>query len=426
MSEWRPVTLKEAVLKANTGADAIKRAPIVDYDTGIRCIRIQDLSNDHSFQQWGFCETTPENYKRFALKKGDLLIARTGNTIGVNRYIFSDQLAVFNNGLIRLKVNTEICISKYIYYLFQTYQFKGHIKSIAYGTSTQPNMQIESLLRFQFKLPPIEIQEQIVKIFSVLDLKIENLRRQNETLEEIAQTLFKHWFVDFEFPYDFAQGKPNADGKPYKSSGGEMVPSELGEIPAGWRVGTFDEFFDLFSGGTPKTSVGEYWNGDVKWLSGKDVTSHHKSFILDTEKTISAVGLDNSAAKLLPQHTMIISARGTVGNYCILSEKMAISQSNFGVLAKQKEHIFFGHLLISSLIDRLKREAYGSVFDTITTSNFRRLSILTPPLELVNEFEEIISKLFRKILLNSEKNQTLTKTRDVLLPKLMSGQIRIT
>ena len=177
---------------------------------------------------------TESNYKKFSLKAGDVLIARTGNTIGVNIFIDSDLRSVFNNGLICIKANTQKIQSKFLYYLFKTRFFEWHIKSIAYGTSTQPNMQSESLLRFSFNLPPLDVQNEILKTLSCLDAKIENLRRQNETLEKIAQTLFKHWFIDFEFP--------NVDGKPYKSSGGEMVPSELGDIPEGWRVGTLGDY----------------------------------------------------------------------------------------------------------------------------------------------------------------------------------------
>jgi len=245
MSEWQTATLKDAILKANTGADAITRAPIVNYDSGIKCIRIQDISNHNAFDRWGFCGVSQDNYKKFSLKKGDILIARTGNTIGVNRYIYSDLPAVYNNGLIMLKANKEVCLSGYLYYLLQTQKFKNHINSIAYGTSTQPNMQIESLLRFSFAHPSVQLQEKIVSLFSNLDRKISNLRQQNETLEAIAQTLFKHWFVDFEFP--------NEDGKPYKSSGGEMVRSELGEIPVGWRFGTLGDEVETIGGGTPST-----------------------------------------------------------------------------------------------------------------------------------------------------------------------------
>ena len=187
----------------------------------------------------------------------------------------------------------------FIRYILSTPYFQKYIQTYANGTTIK-NLSLKAMREFSFNLPPLQEQKQVANILSCLDRKISNLRQQNETLERIAQTLFKHWFVDLEFP--------NEDGKPYKSSGGEMVRSELGEIPVSWRVGTFEEFFNLFSGGTPKTSVSEYWNGDVKWLSGKDVTSHHKNFILETEKTISTLGSNNSAAKLLPRYTTIISA----------------------------------------------------------------------------------------------------------------------
>lgn len=370
--------------------------------------------------------------------KGTLCITIAAN---IAEIAILDVSACFPDSILGFVPDPEKADLDFVFYTLTF--FKEKIQNLAIG-SVQENINLGTFQNIKFLFPTIEEQKQVSAVLSCLDRKIENLRRQNETLEKIAQTLFKHWFVDFEFPFDFAQGKPFdfaqgepfdpstgsgqcfAQGKPYKSSGGAMQPSELGDIPIGWRVGTFDDFFELFSGGTPKTNIAEYWDGDVKWLSGKDVTSHHKNFIIETEKTISSLGLDNSAAKLLPQYTMVISARGTVGNYCILSDEMAISQSNFGVLAKQEEYIFFGHLLIASLIDRLKGEAYGSVFDTITTSNFRRLSILTPHINVIGDFEKIVSRIFRKILVNSKQIQTLTKTRDVLLPQLMSGKLRIT
>jgi type I restriction enzyme S subunit len=181
----------------------------------------------------------------------------------------------------------------------------------------------------------------------------------------------------------------------------------------------------LLSGGTPKTDVVEYWKGNIKWLSAKDVTKNHSGFILETEKKITELGIKKSAAKLLPQYTTIVSARGTVGNYCILSEPMAISQSNFGIITKNKDRCFYGFLLISSLIEKLKRSAYGSVFDTVTARNFQELKIIIPSQDMCKTFDILVNKIYLKSLLNYRQIQTLTKIRDSLLPKLMSGQIRV-
>ncbi|ANV88874.1 restriction endonuclease subunit S [Picosynechococcus sp. PCC 7117] len=366
----------------------------------------------------------------YILSEGDVIVTMTdlskaGDTLGYSAKIpKSDKLFLHNQRLGLIEIISDKVDKDFIYWLLRTRNYQKTIVNSCSG-STVKHTSPTKIRDYNFLCPPLEEQKAIAAVLSCLDAKIENLRKQNETLEAIAQTLFKHWFIDFEFPFDFAQGKPNEDDKPYKSSGGAMIPSELGEIPEGWRVGQFSDFFDLLSGGTPKTSIPEYWNGNIKWLSAKDVTRNHAGFILETEKTITELGIKKSAAKILPQYTTIVSARGTVGNYCMLSEEMAISQSNFGVIAKEKNKIFYGFLLISSLIERLKKSSYGSVFDTVTARNFKELKIITPDKQKIITFENAVKPIYNKILLHSNEIQTLTKTRDTLLPKLMSGQLRV-
>lgn len=427
MSEWQTVTLKETVLRANTGADAIKRAPIVAYDSGIRCIRIQNLSNKHDFEYWGFCEITPENRKRFSLKKGDILIARTGNTIGVNKYIHSDLDAVYNNGIIRLKTNKEICLAEYIYYLFQTQKFKDHIKSIAYGTSTQPNMQIESLLRFQFELPSIDIQQQIVATFSVLDRKIENHRKQNETLESIAQNLFKHWFIDFEFP--------NTDGKSYKSSGGAMEPSELGDIPVGWRVGQLKEILTAQKGlsykgegladaetGIPMHNLksihegGGYQHAGIKFYKGEYKARHlccaGDIIVCNTEQ--------GEKHKLIAYPARIPKYFTGISIYTHhISKLIPHKPSEFS-----REFIYY--LIFSAVVrHQILTFTNGTTVNMLPVDGLEEPLFAMPPTDLIITFSEVIIPIWDKTECNHEQIQTLTKTRDVLLPKLMSGKLRV-
>ena len=151
----------------------------------------------------------------------------------------------------------------------------------------------------------------------------------NQTLEAMAQAIFKEWFVEFNFP--------NFDG--------ELVDG----LPKGWRMGSVLEIATLLSGGTPKTDIEEYWNGAINWISAKDITSSNNQFIIETEKTITELGIRKSATKLLPKFTTIISARGTVGNYCILSKEMAISQSNYG-LKSNSDDDYFLFLMVENMI----------------------------------------------------------------------------
>jgi type I restriction enzyme S subunit len=191
MSEWKTIELKEAIISASTGLDAIKRAPIVTYSTPIRCLRIQDVSQKKEFGKWGYTEVEDKNYEKFQLKKGDIIIARTGNTVGVNKYIDSDVTAVFNNGLIRLRINPSVFDSKFVYFNFRTSDFVGFIANISGGTSTQPNMQINALLTFEIPLLSLPEQRAIAAVLTSLDDKIDLLHRQNKTLEAMAETLFR-------------------------------------------------------------------------------------------------------------------------------------------------------------------------------------------------------------------------------------------
>ena len=163
--------LKDLIESNNTGLDAIKRAPIVDYDTGIKCLRIGDISNSRPFNEWGYTEVEDNNYNKFQLKKGDIIVARTGATIGVNKYIDKDYKSVYNNGLIRIRVKKENN-PKYVYYLLQTNTYKNFIKAISMGTSTQPNMQMNDLLNLEVPDFDKNKQDKIVQILGNVDDKI--------------------------------------------------------------------------------------------------------------------------------------------------------------------------------------------------------------------------------------------------------------
>ncbi len=393
MSEWKNITLKKIVDSANTGLDAIKRAPIVLENTGKKCLRIQDISQQKSFENWGYTNVEQKNFERFQLREGDIIIARTGNTIGVNRYFDQDYPAVFNNGLIRLRVNSNEASSKYVYYNLRTKYFKDFIESISGGTSTQPNMQIEVLLTLDLLLPPLTEQQAIAEVLSSLDDKIDLLHRNNKTLEEMAETLFRQWFVE--------------------------------GAKEDWEDSSLLDCINLIGGGTPKTSNFEYWNGDIPWLSCGDIAKCHKSFITNSEKSITKNGLTNSSAKLLPKFSTVITARGTVGKYSLLSKPMAFSQSNYGVLPKIEGSSFYTYLLVANSVEALNSSSYGSVFDTITTSTFQGVTVQQPPSIVVLKFEKLVTPVFEKILNNSNHIQGLIKVRDSLLPKLMSGQVRV-
>lgn len=338
----------------------------------------------------------PESY---LLKEGDVVVTMTDlsqetDTLGYSAIIPKhDGVKFLHNQRIGL-VNfiSEEAEKDFIYWLMRTDEYHGFITGSSSGTSimhTSPGR----IKEYAFRLPPLTEQKMIANTLSSLDDKIELLQRQNNTLEQLAETLFRQWFVE------------EANDKREET--------------------TLYDSIILVGGGTPKTNVAEYWDGKIKWLSGGDIAENHKSFIMTTEKSITKEGLINSSARLLPKYATVISARGTVGKYCLLSEPMASSQSNYGIKPKYENCYFFTYLLIAYSVDELQSSAYGSVFNTITTKTFQEQVLLLPELEIIGQFEKEVTPYFQKMLNNQTRIQTLTQLRVALLPKLMSGDVRV-
>ena len=247
----------------------------------------------------------------------------------------------------------------------------------------------------------------------------------NETLEGIAQTIFKDWFVDFG-PVRAKQANRRLflPQRILSLFPDRLVDSEIGKIPNGWKVGQFMSFFELLSGGTPRTSESRFWNGQIPWASIADLKSNG-TWLNQTQKFITEQGLDNSSAKLLPKGTAIVTVRGTVGKVAIAGKEMTTNQSCFALRALPQISEFWVYLQLLFFVGVLKSNAHGSVFDTITKKTFKQLLISSPPIELIGEFHQVVSNMFERILINDQEIETLSEIRDTLLPKLISGELRI-
>jgi len=276
-------------------------------------------------------------------------------------------------------------------------------------------------------LPPIDRQRAIAGILGVLDDKIELNRRMNETLEAMARAIFKSWFVDFDPVRAKAEGRQPAG---MDAEAAALFPDSLDESdaeqPAGWSAGCFLDIAELLSGGTPKTSESAYWNGDVPWASAQDVSQCGSPFLIETSRTITRRGVEESATQLIPALSTVVVARGaTTGRHAMFGRQMAMNQTCYGLKAKAG-HDYFLYCLFGSEVDGLVNAAHGSVFDTITTSTFRSSELVVPPAEIRLRFNALTAPLFERILANLEQSRTLATLRDSLLPKLLSGEVRVT
>ena len=283
--------------------------------------------------------------------------------------------------------------NSFLYHYFNSKNFQTVLDIFGGGGSTRAYIGITEQLNLPISCPDdLPTQTRIANILSSLDDKIELNRQMNQTLEQMAQALFKKYFVDDE--------------------GLKLDMSLL-------------EFADLLTGGTPQTSVKEYWDGHIHWLSAKDVTPNSGGFIIETERKITEKGIKESHAKLLPAYATVITARGTVGKYCLIPSPMAISQSNYALKAKGRDAAFVLFRIVAAKIEEMQRNSYGTVFDTITTQTLRNITISVPSDEVIENLERLLKPIYIKILESEYENQHLAKIRDTLLPKLMNGEIEI-
>ena len=328
-----------------------------------------------------FGYTSQSNYKGETI-----IIGRVGAYCG--SVYFTDEPIWISDNALSVKVK-NINDAKYIFYILKNFNLNQIAEGSSHPLVTQTLLNSLDVLICENE----NEQKSIAEVLSSLDDKIDLLHRQNKTLEDMAQTLFRQWFVE--------------------------------EADEDWNKNGLLDIIEIVGGGTPKTTISEYWGGDIPWLSGGDIASNHKTFANATAKTISSDGLKNSSAKLLPQYATVISARGTVGKYCLLSRSMAFSQSNYGVLPRYKKCFFFTYLLLNNIVEELNSAAYGSVFNTITTVTFKDINFALPQRDSVENFEIRIAPHFKKILANKHQIHTLESLRDTLLPKLTNGTVRV-
>ena len=243
--------------------------------------------------------------------------------------------------------------------------------------SAVPGLNRDAAHARELLVPDESEQRAIAHVLGTLDDKIKLNRRMNEMLEEMARALFQSWFVDFEPVRAKLEGRwrrgeslPGLPAHLYDLFPDRLVDSELGEVPEGWGVGVLDDAIELLSGGTPKTSVSGFWGGGIPWYASKDAPNGSNVFALDTERTITQLGVENSATRIIAAGTTVITARGTVGRLACLGVPMAMNQTCYGIRGAHGYPDFFTYWNVRAVVDELQTRTHGTIFDTITRQTF--------------------------------------------------------
>jgi type I restriction enzyme, S subunit len=345
---------------------------------------------------WEKCLRVPElrytESPEIMVQEKNILMTKDG-TIG--KLAFVDKLperATLASGVFRIESKT--ILPEFLFCYFQSKEFKELVISRTEG-SVIPHLYQRDIEELEVPVPPIKEQKKIAEILFNLDSKVKLNQQMNRTLETIGEAIFRRWFVDFEFP--------NQEGKPYKSTGGKMASSELGEIPQNWLVGHYSDLVEV--------------------STGKGLT---RDRLVDDGKypVLGANGEIGRTDDFLYYDNLILTGRvGTLGKVYLSNEKVWISDNVLISKAKSTGNYHYSYFILKSFdMETLNR---GSTQPLVTQTDLKNQIVIIPEKETLINFEAILNTLFSKVNLNNQQNKTLSAIRDNLLPKLMSGKIRV-
>ena len=393
--KWNCVILREICDSVNYGYTAsAKPEPI-----GPKFLRITDIVPDRiDWSSVPYCKINEKDIGKYRLEKDDIVIARTGATTGYAKRMRDDYTAVFASYLVRVRVNPKHD-SQYVGFVVESDEYRQFIQLNLSGTA-QPQANAQVLTSFPIPLPPLPTQRKIAAVLSTYDDLIENNTRRIKILEEKASAIYREWFVEFRFP-----GHEQV----------EMVESELGLIPQGWEVKQLGEMCHVIMGLSPKS---EFYNETGDGLPfHQGVTDFGERF--PTDRVYCTI-----QKRVAEADDILFSVRAPVGRINIANKKVVIGRGLSAIRSKNGNQTF----LLQQLKDRFQEEdtmGSGAIFNAIRKTDLLGIPLLKPTESVIGKFEEIVNLIFAELANLTLKNINLRQTRDLLLPKLISGEIDV-
>lgn len=414
-SKWQKTTLGEFVninprrsVKKGTVTPFVGMPDITENIRDIRVIGEREFGSGMKFQD------------------GDTLFARitpcleNGKTVLVNG-LGEGVIAHGSTEFIVLSPKDIEHDAKFIYYLARLPEFREFARSRMEGTSGRQRVDATALASYEFMLPPPDIRKGIGEALSAFDDKMIANSQMNQTLEKIAQRIFKSWFIDFD------PVKANAEGVPFNGLSpeiqalfpSEFEESELGMIPKGWKRKTLSELGEIVTGKTPSTDVAEFYGSDIPFITIPDM--HGKVFVTKSSKMLSYKGRDSQSKKTLKKGAIAVSCIATPGLTVLIHEDSQTNQQ-INTLTPKSCPSLFTYMTLSSMSKGSAFTNTGTVFSNMNKSSFSALKMLIATKDIMNKFDEILSPIFDKILINQKESDNLAKIRDRLLPRLITGK----
>jgi len=383
---------------------------------GLGLINVKDIFRDSPKVDFSSLDLVDlaglRGVERYFVEEGDLFFVRSSvKREGIGFVAHSDRRhhgALHCGFVIRFRPDKKRVDYRFLTYALRSPEARDKIRNLSGGAAIT-NVSQEALGTLPVHIPPLRIQQRIASILSAYDDLIENNQRRIKILETMARALYREWFVHFRFP-----GHENHP----------RVASPLGEIPEGWERKTVSDSFDITGGGTPSRKEPAYWaGGTVQWFSPSDLTGASTMFMDDSGDHITDRGLAGSSARLFPARSVMLTSRATIGVVAINTHEACTNQGFITCIPNERVPLNFLFQWIRENVPTFQRMASGATFKEISRGVFKTIEVILPPVDLVRRFEDIVSPLSEQILVLQRQVQNLRRTRDLLLPRLLSGQI---
>jgi type I restriction enzyme S subunit len=417
MTNWKEYKLGEIANDVSYGyTESANEKPV-----GPKFLRITDIREGSiNWETVPYCPINEKDYIKNKLEIGDIVVARTGATTGITETIKHNVDAVFASYLIRFRINKEIANPFYVGYVLKSTFWKEYVGSIVSG-SAQPGANAKQFSDFSLNIPDLPTQTAIAEILSSLDDKIELNNKINQELENLAQTLFKQWFIDFEFPND--------NGEPYKSSGGEMVDSELGEIPKGWEIATIEDITEIVTKGTTPTTIGgKFTASGINFIKVESLTEQG-AFIKSKFGFIDEETNQLLRRSIIQEGDVLFSIAGTIGRVAVVTKDILPANTNQAIAIIRPNKVdsnFLKLLMKSALIQNdTQSNVVQAVQANLSLGVIKATKFIKPSIPILSLFKSTLSEIFENVNLLTEETQELTNLRDTLLPKLISGELEV-
>lgn len=374
---------------------------------------------------------------RYQLEQGDIVFSRVGSVDRRALVRGEESGWLFSGRCLRVRPNRELVDSEFLSYYLGLPTFKDYIRGVAVG-ATMPSINTKILSDAPVTLPGgVAVQRLIGRLLGTLDDKIELNRRMNETLEAMAQAIFRDWFVDF----GPVRRKLAGETDPVTIMGGlppdsiraaelaTLFPAVLAEdgLPEGWMDCPIGDQVEIAGGSTPSTADGSLWSpAEHRWATPKDLSNMSDLALFETGRRISSAGLAKITSGLLPAGTVLLSSRAPIGYLAIAQEPVAINQGFIALKPTTDNGSAYLYLWCKANMEAILANANGSTFQEISKKNFRPITSAVPAdPAILRAFGEIAQPLIDRIVSAASENRTLAETRDYLLPRLMSGEVRV-